>query len=227
MPEGKDQLKKEAPFTFFPDRFYDWAKRLIDVFLALLVLIGGLPILVLIVVLIKMESRGPVFFLQNRVGKKGKIFKMFKFRTMIVNAESILSKNPVLFKEYQQMGYKLKNDPRITSVGRFLRKYSLDELPQVINILRGEMSVVGPRAYKKDELETQLAKNNYSKRYLGEVLSVKPGLTGVWQISGRSEINFKERIYLDFSYATRRSILYDLLIILKTIPAVFKGKGAW
>jgi lipopolysaccharide/colanic/teichoic acid biosynthesis glycosyltransferase len=146
---------------------------------------------------------------------------------MIVNAESILSKNPVLFKEYQQMGYKLKNDPRITSVGRFLRKYSLDELPQVINILRGEMSVVGPRAYKKDELETQLAKNNYSKRYLGEVLSVKPGLTGVWQISGRSEINFKERIYLDFSYATRRSILYDLLIILKTIPAVFKGKGAW
>lgn len=227
MSKGKDQLKKRVPFTFFSYRFYDWTKRLIDVFLALLVLIVGLSILVLIAALIKMESRGPVFFLQNRVGKKGKIFKMFKFRTMIINAESVLSKNPALFREYQQMGYKLKNDPRITSVGRFLRKYSLDELPQVINVLRGEMSVVGPRAYKRDELKAQLAKVNYSKRYLEKVLSVKPGLTGVWQISGRSEINFRERIYLDFTYANRRSILYDLLIVLKTIPAVLKGRGAW
>lgn len=207
--------------------FYELSKRLIDIFISLCGFIFGLPFYILAAVLIKLESKGSVFYLQDRVGRKGKIFKMYKFRTMIADAENLLYKTPDLFKEYQRMGYKLKNDPRVTRVGKFLRKYSLDELPQVINILKGEMSIVGPRAYKEDELKTQLAKHNHSKKYMQEVLNVKPGLTGVWQVSGRSEINFKERIFLDYIYAVRKSIFYDLSIMFKTIPAVLRGKGAW
>lgn len=212
---------------FFSDKFYNIGKRAIDLVLSSCGLVIGLPIFIIVAALIKIESKGTIFFLQKRVGKKGKIFKMFKFRTMIVDAEALLYKKPALFREYQSMGYKLKNDPRVTKIGSILRKYSLDELPQLINILKGEMSMVGPRAYKEDELKAQLARHNYSEKYLEKVLSVKPGLTGVWQVSGRSEIDFKERIFLDFTYAKRKSILYDFLIILKTIPAVFKGKGAW
>lgn len=224
---GSEKELLRQKLAFFSDESYDIGKRAIDLFLSSCGLVLGLPIFMIIAALIKVESRGSVFFLQKRVGKKGKIFKMYKFRTMVADAENLLYNTPDLFREYQSMGYKLKNDPRVTKIGRILRKYSLDELPQLINILKGEMSAVGPRAYKEDELKTQLARHNYSEKYLEKVLSVKPGLTGVWQVTGRSEIDFKERIFLDFTYSRRKSIPYDFLIILKTIPAVFKAKGAW
>ena len=177
--------------------------------------------------MIKLDSEGPVFFKQKRVGAGGGEFKMFKFRTMVVDAEKILQSNPILMETYKKSSYKIKNDPRVTRVGKLLRKFSLDELPQLVNILKGEMSIVGPRAYKKDEIENQLNILPKLKKYADLVMNVKPGLTGVWQISGRSEIGFEKRIILDYDYAKTRSILIDIVIIFKTLPAVLKSKGAW
>ena len=186
-----------------------------------------LPVFVLIIFSIKLDTPGPVFFLQKRVGKRGKTFMMYKFRSMVANAEDILYTNKSLLSQYQNNSYKIKDDPRVTRVGKILRKMSLDELPQLINILKGDMALVGPRAYKPDELDLQVRKHSETKDYLKCVLRVKPGLTGVWQTSGRSEIGFKERIALDFEYANKQSILFDLYLILKTFPVVLKRKGAW
>lgn len=149
---------------------------------------------------------------------------------MIVNAYQLLKTDPKLRKAYeeQQKGgnYKIKNDPRITKVGKFIRKHSLDEIPQLLNVLKGEMSLVGPRPYYPEELEKQQQRYPQTKNSVKEVLSVKPGITGRWQVSGRSEVNFDKRIQMDATYAKRRSVFYDLLIIAKTPWAMISGRGA-
>jgi exopolysaccharide production protein ExoY len=154
---------------------------------------------------------------------------MYKFRSMIKDAHHMLISDPEfkkLYEEYKRGGYKLRADPRITKVGKFIRKYSIDEVPQFINVLRGEMSLVGPRAYYPDELRDQQKEYPNTKDAVKIVLSVKPGITGVWQVSGRSEINFDKRIHLDASYAAKRSILYDFYMLVKTPEAMLSGKGA-
>lgn len=192
-----------------------------------IVIILGSPVLCVISFLIKLDSRGPVIFRQRRVGFKGKEFEMFKFRTMVVDAEKILENSKELLETYKKNSYKIKEDPRVTKVGKFLRKSSLDELPQFFNILMGQMSIVGPRAYKKDEFVNQLEQHPTLKKFAQVVMNIKPGLTGIWQISGRSEIGFEKRILLDYDYAKKRNIFFDIGIILKTLPAVLKPRGAW
>lgn len=209
---------------------FDIVKRLTDIILATIFCIFFLPIILIVAIAIKLDSVGPVFAdTPKRVGKKGKNFKMYKFRSMVQNAHHLLSEDPHyarLLKEYKKSSYKLKDDPRITPVGRFIRKYSLDEVPQFLNVLEGEMSIVGPRAYYPDELEEQQKKYPYTRDAVKIVLSVKPGITGFWQVSGRSEINFDKRIEMDAFYVKKRSILYDFWIILKTPWAMISGKGA-
>jgi exopolysaccharide production protein ExoY len=211
---------------------YDLAKRIIDIVASLFGIIILSPVLLLIAIAIKMDSAGPVFAdIPMRVGKYGKLFKMYKYRSMLIGAHELLHNDPrykELLKKYQQNSYKLEiaDDPRITRVGKFIRKTSLDELPQLFNILKGEMSLVGPRAYYPSELEEQQIKYPTSRKYVKIILSGKPGLTGLWQVSGRSAINFDKRVEMDAIYVERRSIFYDLLIILKTVPAVISGNGA-
>ena len=210
--------------------FYEYTKRLMDIIFALILIVIFSPVIVLVSIAIKLDSKGPVLAdIPERVGKNGKTFKMYKFRSMIQNAHEILRHNPKysnLFNEYKRGSYKLKDDPRITKVGHFLRKHSLDEVPQLFNILKGDMSLVGPRAYYPDELRDQQKKYPKTRDAVKIVLSIKPGLTGYWQVSGRSEINFDKRIDMDAMYVRKRSIIYDLWIILKTPWAMISGKGA-
>jgi len=210
--------------------FYEATKRFLDIFFSLILITIFSPVVSLVSLAIKLDSKGPILAdTPERVGKNGKLFKMFKFRSMIQNAHEILRENPrftKFYEEYRRGSYKLKDDPRITPVGHFIRHYSLDEVPQLINVLRGEMSLVGPRAYYPDELRNQQRKYPHTKNSVKIVLSVKPGITGYWQVSGRSEINFDKRIKMDASYVHKRSILYDLLIILRTPWAMVSGKGA-
>lgn len=212
------------------NEFYEVSKRVMDVFLCLLLLFLFFPVVVAIIVAIKLDSQGPILAdTPERVGKDGRRFIMYKFRSMVENAHELLRENPKfakLFDKYKKASYKLKDDPRITPVGRFIRKHSLDELPQLINVLKGEMSLVGPRAYYPDELREQQKKYPYTKDAVKVVLSVKPGITGYWQVSGRSEINFDKRIDMDADYVQKRSILYDLWIMAKTPWAMVSGKGA-
>lgn len=209
--------------------FYDFSKRMLDITGSLLGLVILSLLFLAVSLAIRLDSAGPVFAdIPKRVGKKGKLFRMYKFRSMVEGAQEMLNNNPDLLKKYKQHSYKLPidEDPRITAVGKFIRKTSIDELPQLINILKGEMSLVGPRAYYPFELDEQQVKHPHSRRYVKIILSGKPGLTGLWQVSGRSEINFDQRVKMDASYIQRRSILYDLWILLKTIPAVLSGRGA-
>lgn len=209
---------------------YDFAKRIIDFVGSFLGLIILSPPLLLVAIAIKIDSPGPILAdTPMRVGKDGNLFRMYKFRSMIMGAHDLLHNDPnfkKLLKQYQKNSYKIYDDPRITGVGKFIRKYSIDELPQFINIFLGEMSLVGPRAYYPFELEEQQIKYPSSRKYVKIILSGKPGVTGVWQVSGRSNINFDKRVEMDAAYVQRRSILYDLILILKTIPAVISGKGA-
>lgn len=210
--------------------FYDFVKRALDIIVSVICLIVFSPVILIVSILIPLDSNGPVFAdTPRRVGKNGKLFRMYKFRSMVKNAHDVLTSNPQyqkLYKEYRRGSYKLKDDPRITHVGHFIRKYSLDEFPQFINVLKGEMSVVGPRAYYPDELEEQQKQYPFTKEDVKVVLSVKPGITGIWQVSGRSEIHFDKRIKLDALYAEKRSVLFDILILLKTPLAMISGKGA-
>lgn len=210
--------------------FYEITKRTIDIILALILGIIFFPVILLCSLAIKFDSKGPIFAdTPERVGKGGRLFKMYKFRSMVQNAHEMLKENPKfdkLYKEYKKGGYKLKKDPRITEVGRFIRKHSIDEIPQLINVLKGEMSIVGPRAYYPDELREQQRKYPHTRSLVKLVLSLRPGITGAWQVSGRSEINFDKRIQIDADYVRRRSIFYDMIIILKTPWAMISGKGA-
>lgn len=209
---------------------YEKTKRLLDIVFSLTLIILFSPVILFVSLAIKLDTKGPVLAdTPERVGKGGKLFKMYKFRSMIENAHEILRENPKfsnLFNEYKKGSYKLKDDPRITKVGHFIRKHSLDEVPQLFNILVGDMSLVGPRAYYTDELRDQQKKYPKTREMVKVVLSIKPGLTGYWQVSGRSEINFDKRIAMDATYVRKRSVIYDLWIILKTPWAMVSGKGA-
>lgn len=209
---------------------HDLSKRLLDLLISVIALIVFSPFILLTAIAIKLNSPGPLFAdTPPRIGMDGRTFRMYKFRSMVANAHDILVSDPkyrTLLDEYKKGGYKLKDDPRITKVGRFIRKYSLDEIPQFINVIKGEMSVVGPRAYYPDELRDQQKKYPHTREAVKIVLSVKPGITGIWQVTGRSKINFDKRIQLDASYAKKRSIFYDLYLILMTPMAMLSGKGA-
>lgn len=206
---------------------YDFAKRVIDIIGSTSGLIILSPLLILVAIAIKLDSNGPVLAdTPMRAGKNNKLFKLYKFRSMVENAHELLENNPKLLEEYKRNSYKIFNDPRITGVGRILRRLSIDELPQLFNILMGEMSLVGPRAYYPYELEEQQKKYPASKKFVKIILSGKPGLTGLWQVTGRSQINFDKRVEMDAEYVRKRSLLYDFWIMIKTIPAVLSGKGA-
>ncbi len=211
--------------------WYFSIKRVIDIISSLFLLIIFSPIIFLVILAIKLDSKGPILAdTPRRVGKNNNYFYPYKFRSMIVNAYYLLKTDPKFKEAYeeQQKGgnYKIKNDPRITNVGRFIRKYSLDEIPQLVNVLKGEMSLVGPRPYYPEELEKQQNIYPQTKRLVKEVLSVKPGITGYWQVSGRSEVKFDKRIQMDANYAHKKSVLLDLWIIIKTPWAMISGKGA-
>lgn len=202
-------------------------KRTLDIIGSLVGIVISLLLMLITILLIKLDSSGPILAdTPMRVGKGGKFFKMYKFRSMVVGAHDMLQKNPQLLKQYKQNSYKIQDDPRVTRVGKFIRKVSIDELPQLFNVLKGEMSLVGPRAYYPFELEEQQEKYPQTEKFVKIILQAKPGLTGVWQTSGRSEINFDKRVQMDAGYVERRSILFDILLILKTIPAVLARRGA-
>jgi len=210
--------------------FYDTVKRLIDIFMALLLIFVFLPILIVVPILIKLDTPGPVLAdIPKRVGKDKKLFRLYKFRSMVANAHQLLREDPKfkrLYEQYKKNSYKLRGDPRITRVGHFLRRFSLDELPQVFNILKGDMSIIGPRAYYPDELEEQQKVYPETKGFVKEILKVRPGITGYWQVTGRSEVNFDKRVKMDAEYVKKRSILFDIMIIAKTPWAMISGKGA-
>jgi lipopolysaccharide/colanic/teichoic acid biosynthesis glycosyltransferase len=210
--------------------FYEITKRIIDIVGAFFLLVIFSPIVLITAIGIKMGTPGPVFAdTPKRVGKDGKLFHLFKFRSMIVNAHELLRTDPRfkrLYKEYKKSSYKLHEDPRITSIGKIIRRFSIDEVPQFINVLKGEMSIVGPRAYYPDELEEQQKRYPHTRKLVKEVLSVKPGITGYWQVSGRSDINFDKRVEMDAYYARKKSVWFDILIILRTPWAMLSGKGA-
>lgn len=205
-------------------------KRIFDIAASLILIIFFLPVSFMVGAAIKLDSRGPVFAdVPERVGQNGKKFKMFKFRSMIQNAHDLLRTDKrfkQLYEEYKKGSYKLKNDPRITRVGKFIRRHSLDEIPQLFNVLIGDMSLVGPRAYYPDELENQQKEHPNTKKYVQDALSVKPGITGLWQVTGRSEINFDKRIAIDAKYVHNISLSEDLKIIIKTPLVMITGRGA-
>ena len=218
--KNKNRKKRSVNnFVFVEKKGYDFVKRIFDIAASAIMLICLSPIL-LIVALFVMTDGGPAIYSQIRVGKNGKEFKMFKFRTMVVGADSeeFLEKLREL-NEMDGPAFKLKDDPRITKIGKVLRKTSIDELPQLVNILIGNMTFVGPRPPLVTEVE------NY-KPYQKNRLLVKQGLTCYWQCSGRNNIRFKEWVRLDLQYIMERSIWTDFKILLKTIPAVLSGKGA-
>lgn len=201
--------------------FSQTVKRITDIFLSLLLAIVALPLLGVICLLIKLDSPGSIIFRQERLGKNGKIFQLFKFRTMTINSEERLEKllahDEQAKSEYQKY-HKLRNDPRITRIGKFLRKISLDELPQFINVIKGEMSWVGPRAYLPSELASM-------KDYAQIIHRVKPGMTGWWQVMGRHKVSFDDRLRMDEYYISNFSLLMDFYILIKTIFIVLGGHG--
>jgi exopolysaccharide biosynthesis polyprenyl glycosylphosphotransferase len=193
-------------------------KRAFDLVSSFVALMLLAPLFFIVAALIKLTSRGPIFFKQERVGLHGRAFHMLKFRSMVADAEALKAR---LAAQNEQGGpvFKIRRDPRITTVGRFIRKYSVDELPQLINVLRGEMSIVGPRP----PIPSEVAKYEAWQR---RRLSVRPGLTCVWQVSGRNEISFEEWMYLDMQYIDHWSLAQDFQLILKTVPVVLTGRGA-
>ena len=199
-------------------RIYEFSKRCIDVLGALCGLILLSPILLVIMVLIKCESKGPVIFSQERVGRNGKTFKMYKFRSMVVNAEELKEK---LAEKNEMSGpmFKMKDDPRVTKIGKFIRKTSLDEIPQLVNVLKGDMSLVGPRP----SLPQEVAQFEW---WMHERHEVKPGLTCYWQVSGRNNIDFVDWMKLDIKYVEERSFWIDIKLIFKTAFVLFGDKNA-
>lgn len=198
---------------------YIHLKRVLDVLFSCIGLVALSPILLIIGLLIKWDSEGPIFFAHNRIGKNGKMFKMYKFRTMYNHAEEMIKDfTPEQMKEWKE-NYKLTNDPRITKMGKFLRKTSIDELPQIINIIKGDLSIIGPRPVIKEELE----KYGENKE---EFLSVTPGLTGYWACNGRSAISYEERMKMELYYIEHMSLDLDVQIFFKTILSVIKKEGA-
>lgn len=197
---------------------YKFFKRVIDIVCSLSGLLLLSPVLIIVSILIKLESDGPIIFSQDRIGYKGQKFKMYKFRSMVVNAEELKKK---LAERNEMSGpmFKMKNDPRVTKVGKFIRKTSIDELPQLINILKGEMSLVGPRPSLPKEVKE-------FEPWMMEKLEVKPGLTCYWQVSGRNDIDFEDWMKLDIKYVRERSFCLDMKLIFKTFFVLFGDEHA-
>ena len=205
--------------TKISKKVYIKIKRVIDVILASVALILLSPLFAIIAIAIKIDSKGPVFFAHKRIGKNGKIIKLYKFRSMVIIAEELIkSFTPEQMREYKE-NYKLTNDPRITKVGKFLRKTSLDELPQLINIINGDLSIIGPRPVVADELE----KYGVNK---DKFLSVTPGLTGYWAANGRSNTTYEQRMEMELYYIDNLSLKMDIKVFFKTILSVLKKEGA-
>lgn len=197
--------------------------RVFDMAVAMVAILVFMPLLLIVVLAIKLSTPGPVLFVQPRVGRDGRLFPCLKFRSMVVNSqevlERVLAECPKARAEWDA-DQKLRNDPRITPIGALLRKSSLDELPQLFNILAGQMSVVGPRPIIEAEIP------RYGARF-DAYCSVRPGLTGLWQVSGRNEVSYEARVRLDAFYAIRKSLAYDLAICLRTVPAVLASRGCY
>jgi len=198
---------------------YKPAKRLMDLVLSGGLLILLLPFLIPVSIAILLDSRGSVFYRRQVVGQGGKLFDALKLRTMVENGDHKVKRNSRLAEEYSN-NHKLRQDPRVTRVGKFLRKTSIDELPQLWNVWKGEMSLVGPRMISFPELEK-------FGIWQGKILEVKPGITGLWQVNGRGELDYDERVRMNVYYVDNRSLLLDLKILAKTIPAVFTARGAF
>jgi len=215
--------RKSLPFYYLRVKLFEPIKRGIDIFSALILLIIFSPILIIFAILIKITSPGPVIFKQLRVGRNG-LFFMYKFRSMrIGDNDKFLKENyPELWKKYKANDWKLSahEDPRITPIGKFIRATSIDEMAQFLNVLRGEMSLVGPRAYRDEELKEYASKYPKTKKYIEVIRSAKPGITGPWQVSGRNELSFEKRAKLDAEYINNRSLADELLIIFKTPMAM-------
>ncbi|WP_200844712.1 MULTISPECIES: sugar transferase [unclassified Novosphingobium] len=205
----------------------DWGHQIVmrafDLAVSALALLLFLPLLLLVALAVRLTSNGPVLFVQQRIGRDGKQFPCLKFRSMVVDArerlEALLSSSEEARQEWAR-DQKLRSDPRITPIGRILRKTSLDELPQLLNVLFGHMSVVGPRPIVEGEVA------RYGNRF-GAYCSVRPGLTGLWQVSGRNEVSYDIRVRLDAFYALRKSLAYDFAICLRTVPAVLASRGCY
>lgn len=201
------------------DLLYKIEKRLLDIAISLPLVMVLLPFLPIAAIAIKLDSKGPVFHKRRVVGRGKKTFYAFKLRTMFDGADKLECENEEEERELKQ-NHKLKQDRRITRVGKILRKTSIDELPQLVNVLLGQMSLVGPRMISFEEIEK-------FGIYQDKILSVKPGITGLWQVSGRSTLSYEDRVRLNVYYVDHRSILLDILILLKTVPAVLTGRGAY
>lgn len=200
---------------------YEQQKRILDLVVAIGLMILFLPIWFVVPLLIYIDSGWPVLFRHKRVGKDGKPFFLYKFRSMVHNADDILHKqDKELLAKFKNGDWKLENDPRITKLGKVLRSLTIDEFPQLFNVLRGEMSMVGPRAYVRKELDEQAEKYPATKEYIAKILSVKPGISGPWQTSGRNEVPFVQRAKMDSMYADNKSIWNDITILFKTPKAM-------
>ncbi|WP_194847454.1 sugar transferase [Candidatus Neptunochlamydia vexilliferae] len=207
--------------------FYPFFKRLFDLAFSTTFITIFSPVYLALALLIKLGSKGPIFYIGKRLGKGGKHVTIYKFRTMYLDAEErleeMLKNNPKMREEWE-VYQKLQDDPRCTPIGKFLRKTSLDEFPQFLNVIKGDLSVVGPRPHYIEELEGE--RNSPLKKYAQFVLSVKPGITGLWQISGRNHLSYEDRVELDSLYYKKQSFFYDLMVVLKTIPLVLISRGA-
>lgn len=203
---------------------HNFTKRTFDIFFSLFVLVFTFPLFFLIGLLIAVSSRGKIIYGHKRMGRGGTSFSCYKFRTMYADADirlkELLKLDPALKAEWES-SFKLKNDPRITPFGKFLRKTSLDEFPQFWNVIKGDLSVVGPRPVVEDEMV------KYFNKRAAIVLSIRPGLTGLWQVSGRSNVSYEERIRLDEEYVKTQSFWLDLKLIAKTLPAILSSRGAY
>jgi len=206
---------------------HDKLKRGFDILFSLIALVLSLPLFAILYILIKLTSPGPVFYCSLRIGRKGRLFKFWKLRSMYSNAderlEALLNSDASLKKEWLQY-FKLKKDPRLTPLGKFLRSTSLDELPQFWNVLIGDLSIVGPRPYLPREIDRI---HELLGKKVEKLFSVRPGLTGIWQTSGRNQLTFNQRVKLEMSYADKRCFSLDLQLIVKTIPILVFRKGAF
>lgn len=198
--------------------WYYVIKQVMDVILSVALGLLFLPLIIVTAIAIKLDSPGPVLYKQLRVGKDGKEFWLYKFRSMVVDADLLLQQDKQLLAAFKEGDWKLElsDDPRVTRIGKFLRRVTIDEMPQFFNVLKGEMSIVGPRAYRREELDEQQRKYPQTKQFVREILKIKPGVTGPWQVSGRNELSFDLRTKMDAEYAKSRSLWNDIIIIVKT-----------
>ena len=220
--DGNNKVLEKPQRKTFNEITYSFLKRTVDITASATALLLLSPVFLVTSLAIKNDSKGPAMFTQKRIGKDGKLFEIYKFRTMVPDADKklfeLLEKDEEVAKEYK-LNKKLKNDPRITKVGGFLRKTSIDELPQLINVLKGDMSLVGPRPYLPREMEDM-------GQYYDTIVECKPGITGLWQVSGRSNTTFEQRLEFDMEYNENKGFLYDMELLTKTVGVVINKDGA-